>query len=239
MGRAFEVRKASMMKTGLAKAKIYSRYSKEIYIAAKNGGPDPEANLTLKRLIEKAKKEQVPQDVIKRAIDKVNSGSGENYKENQYEGFGPSGATILVNCLTDNDNRTISDVKTAFKKTDNKLGVSGSVNYQYDYLGVISLKNTDEDSVMELMLENDLDAKDIETEDGLVTVYVDPNDFHHVSEVISSKFEAEDIEMDEITYIPQATVSLEGEDKESFQKLIDMLNECDDVQNLYHNVDNL
>ncbi len=239
MGRAFEVRKASMMKTGLAKAKIYSRYSKEIYIAAKNGGTDPEANLTLKRLMEKAKKEQVPQDVIKRAIDKVNSGSGENYKEKQYEGFGPSGATILVSCLTDNDNRTISEVQTAFKKSDNKLGVAGSVNYQYDYLGIISLKNTTEDDVLELLITNDLDAKEIETEDGIVTISVDPNDFNAVSHVISDNFSEEDIEMDEITYIAQSTVSLEGEDKEKFQKLIDMLNECDDVQNLYHNVDNM
>ena len=113
MGRAFEVRKASMMKTGLVKTKIYSRYSKEIYIAAKNGGTDLESNLTLKRLIEKAKKDQVPADIIKRAIDKVESGVGENYKLNQYEGFGAGGATILVECLTDNDNRTISEVKNA------------------------------------------------------------------------------------------------------------------------------
>lgn len=239
MGRAFEVRKASMMKTGLAKAKIYSRYSKEIYIAAKNGGPDPEANLALKRLIEKAKKEQVPSDVIKRAIDKVSSGSGENYKENQYEGFGPSGATIIVNCLTDNDNRTISDVKTAFKKSGNKLGVSGSVNYLYDYVGIIGLKNTTEDEVMEFLLENDLDAKDVETNDDIVTILLDPNDFQKVSELIHTKFNSDDIEVDELTYLAQATVSLEGEDKESFQKLIDMLNECDDVQNIYHNVENM
>lgn len=239
MGRAFEVRKASMMKTGLAKAKIYSRYSKEIYITAKNGGTDPEANLTLKRLIEKAKKEQVPQDVIKRAIDKVNSGNGENYKENQYEGFGPGGATILINCLTDNDNRTISEVKTAFKKTDNKLGVSGSVNYLYDYVGVISIKNTTEEEILELLLENDLDAKDIESENDLITIIVEPTEFHQINEVIHKHFDQDSIEMDELTYLPQAYVQLNDEDKENFQKLIDMLNDCDDVQNIYHNVENM
>ncbi len=239
MGRAFEVRKASMQKTGLAKAKVYSRYSKEIYISAKNGGSDPEANLSLKRLIEKAKKEQVPQDVIKRAIDRVNSGSGENYKENLYEGFGPNGSTILVQCLTDNDNRTISEVKTAFKKADCKLGVSGCVSYQYDYLGIISIKNANEDQIMEILLENDLDVKDIETEDDIVTLYTDPNDFQNVHEAISKVFNIDDIVMDEITYLAQNTIQLEGESKEQFQKLIDMLNDCDDVQNVYHNVDNL
>ena len=238
MGRAFEVRKAAMMKTGLAKAKIYSRYSKEIYIAAKNGGVDQEANLTLKRLVEKAKKDQVPADVIKRAIDKVNSGSGENYKENIYEGFGPNGANILVVCLTDNDNRTISEVKTAFNKSKNKIGVSGSVNYLYDYVGIISIKDVDEEEVMNYCLENDLEIDDIENDEGIISVYVDPKNYNEVSNKLSEKYQNQ-IEMDEVTYIAQSTVTLEGEDKDSFEKLINLLNECDDVQNVYHNVDNI
>ena len=110
MGRAYEVRKASIQKTGAAKGKIYSMYAKEIYQAAKAGGTSLDANASLKRLVEKAKKEQVPSDIIKRAIDKVNSGADESYESTRYEIFGPAGSTVLVDCLTDNLNRTVSDL---------------------------------------------------------------------------------------------------------------------------------
>ncbi len=239
MGRAFEVRKASMMKTGLAKGKIYARHSKEIYICAKNGGPDPEANLSLKRLIEKAKKDQVPADVIKRAIDKVASGAGEDYKENRYEGFGPNGSTILVDCLTDNANRTIAEVKNCFTKTDNKLGVSGAVSHMYDHVGIIDLNNTDEDAVMEALLMADVDCKDIEVEDGIVTVYTEPNDFMAARDALAEAIGEENLETDEITWVSQIEVELEGDDQASFEKMLNMLNECDDVQNIYHNVSNM
>ncbi len=239
MGRAFEVRKASMLKTGLAKGKIYSRHSKEIYICAKNGGTDPEANLSLKRLIEKAKKDQVPADVIKRAIDKVNSGAAEDYKENRYEGFGPNGSTILVDCLTDNANRTISEVKNCFTKSKNKIGVSGAVSHMYEHVGIIDLENTDEDSVMECLLMADLDAKDMEFEDGIVTVYTEPNEFLEVRNALAAEFGEDNLVTDEITWTSAVEVELEGEDQESFNKLLTMLNECDDVQNIYHNVTNM
>lgn len=239
MGRAFEVRKASMMKTGMAKAKIYSRHSKEIYLAAKNGGTDPEANLVLKRLIEKAKKDQVPGDVIKRSLDKVNSGAGEDYKENRYEGFGPNGATILVDCLTDNANRTISEVKNCFTKSKNKIGVSGAVSHMYDHVGIIDVKDSTEDEIMEILIMADVDAKDIESEDGITTVYTEIADFMAVRTAIIEAKGEDALESDEITWQAQIEVELEGEDKESFQKLIDMLNDCDDVQNLHHNVINM
>ncbi len=239
MGRAFEVRKASMMKTGLAKGKIYSRHSKEIYICAKNGGTDPEANLSLKRLIEKAKKDQVPADVIKRAIDKVSSGAGEDYKENRYEGFGPNGSTILVDCLTDNANRTISEVKNCFTKTDNKIGVSGAVSHMYSHVGIIDLSNTDEDTVMETLLMADLDVKDIEEEDGIISVYTEPSDFLAVRNELANAIGEDNIETDEITWVSSIEVELSGDDQASFEKLLSMLNECDDVQNIYHNVSNM
>ena len=239
MGRAFEVRKASMMKTGMAKAKIYTRHSKEIYLAAKSGGANPDSNLTLKRLIEKAKKDQVPADVIKRALDKVGSGTGEDYKANRYEGFGPNGATIIVDCLTDNVNRTISEVKNCFTKTENKMGITGAVAHMYDYLGIISIKDFSEDELLELLLENDLDAKDIEVEDDIITVYTDPTEFTKTRDAIGTVKDDEEVITDELTMLPQIEVELEGEDMESFQKLINMLNECDDVQNIYHNVTNI
>ena len=117
MGRAHEVRAASMAKTAAKKSKLYSRFGKELYIAAKNGVPDPDMNLALKRKIAEAKSNQVPADVIKRAIDKAKGGSDDNYDEARYEGFGPGNSTIIVDCLTDNTNRSITDVKTCFNKT--------------------------------------------------------------------------------------------------------------------------
>ncbi len=238
MGRAFEVRKASMMKTGLAKAKVYSRHSKEIYLAAKGGG-DPEANQTLKRCIDKAKKDNVPADVVKRAIEKATSGSGEDYKPKSYEGFGPNGSTIIVECLTDNDNRTISEVKNCFTKTKNNLGVAGSVAHMYNHLGVVSVKGKTEDEIMEIIIENDIDIHDIEADDDVISVYSQVADFMNMRNAIASVCQEEDIVEDEITWIAMMDVELEGEELESFNKMIDMLNECDDVQNIYHNVVNI
>ena len=121
MGRAYEVRKASIQKTGAARGKIYSMYAREIYQAAKNGGVETASNASLKRLRERAKKEQVPADIIKRAIDKVNSGADESYDSVRYEVFGPAGSTIVIDCLTDNVNRSISSVRAALNKTKQHL----------------------------------------------------------------------------------------------------------------------
>ena len=140
---------AAKAKTGAAKGKLYGMYAKEIYQAAKNGGVTPEGNPSLKRLIEKAKKEQVPSDVIKRAIDKVNSGAGENYEVLTYEIFGPNGSTCLVKCLTDNVNRSVADVRTVVNKCHVKLGAMGSVAYMYDNLSVVGFRGLDEEAVFE------------------------------------------------------------------------------------------
>ncbi len=114
MGRSFEVRKASMAKTQGAKIKVYSKYGKEIYMSAKNGGTDPDSNLSLRRLMEKAKKDQVPSHVIEKAIDKASGGGGEDFSTARYEGFGPGGCSVIVDCLTDNNNRTYMDVRQCF-----------------------------------------------------------------------------------------------------------------------------
>lgn len=127
MGRAFEVRKSSMAKTANAKTKVNSKYGKEIYVAAKNGEPDPDVNQTLRRLIEKAKKDQVPAHVIEKAIEKAAGGAGEDYSTARYEGYGPGNCMVIVDCLTDNPNRTIKDVRLPFTKTDSKIGTPGCV----------------------------------------------------------------------------------------------------------------
>ena len=237
MGRAYEVRKASIQKTGAAKAKLYSMYAREIYQAAKTGGVEMESNSALKRLVEKAKKEQVPSDIINRAIDKVNSGADESYQEVNYELFGPSGSTLIVSCLTDNVNRSVSSVRAAVNKCHVKMGAQGSVNYMYDHLCIVSFKGLDEESTLDALIEAGIDIEDIETENDEVIVYGAPNDLFNIKEAITKALPNVSFDMDEITYIAKDKVTLEGEDKETFEKLLMMLDEVEDVQHVYHNVE--
>ena len=227
---------ASKAKTGAAKAKVYSSYAKEIYQVAKQGGTDPNGNLTLRHLIEKAKKEQVPADVIKRAIDKVNSGVDESYTSVRYEGFASGGATVIVDCLTDNVNRSVSMVRNAFTKSNGKMGVSGCVSHMYEHLSVVIVKDMTEDEVLEALLMNEVDAKEIEAEDGNVSIYGEPSDLYKIKEaILSAKADAEFI-VDEVTMLSNETVTLAGEDKDNFDKLLTMLDDVEDVQKVYHNV---
>ena len=227
---------ASKAKTGAQKAKVYSGYGKEIYQVAKNGGTDPDGNLNLRHLIEKAKKEQVPADVIKRAIDKVNSGVDESYTSVRYEGFASGGATVMVDCLTDNVNRTVSMVRNAFTKSKGKMGVSGCVSHMYEHLSVVVVKDMNEDEVLEALLTGEVDAKEIEQEEGNVSIYGDPSDLYKIKDAILSSNPSAEFIVDEITYLPNEMVTLEGEDKENFDKLLTMLDDVEDVQKVYHNV---
>ena len=234
MGRAYEVRKASIQKTGAAKGKVYSMYAREIYQVAKNGGTELESNVALKRLVDKAKKEQVPSDIIKRAIDKVNSGADESYDSARYELFGPNGSTVIVDCLTDNVNRTVSLIRAALNKTSAKMGAMGSVAFMYDNLSVVSFKGLTEDETLEALIEAGVDA-DIELQGENIVLYGKPSDLYAIKEAITSKKEVE-FEVDEITMIPKDTVTLEGEALEDFNKLLTMLDEIEDVNHVYHNV---
>ena len=235
MGRAYEVRKASIQKTGAAKGKIYSMYAKEIYLAAKQGGTELESNASLKRLVERAKKEQVPGDFIKWAIDKVNSGADESYIKNTYEMFGPGGSTLIVECLTDNVNRSVSDLRAVVNKTHIKMGAMGSVSYMYDNNCVVSFKGLDEETVMETLIMQDIDA-DIETEDDAIVVYGQPQDLFRIKDAIKEVKADVNFDIEEIAMLPKDTVNLEGDDKELFDKLLKMLDDVEDVQNVYHNV---
>lgn len=235
MGRAYEVRKASIQKTGAAKGKIYSMYAKEIYLAAKQGGTELESNASLKRLVDRAKKEQVPGDIIKRAIDKVNSGADESYVKNTYEMFGPAGSTLIVECLTDNVNRSVSDLRAVVNKTHIKMGAMGSVSYMYDNNCVVSFKGLDEETVMETLIMQDIDA-DIETEDDAIVVYGQPQDLFRIKDAIKEVKADVNFDIEEIAMLPKDTINLEGDDKELFEKLLKMLDDVEDVQNVYHNV---
>lgn len=244
MGRHFEVRAAAMAKTAAAKAKVYSRYSKEILVAAKSGVPDPDMNQALKKAIARAKANSVPSDVIKRAIDKAKSSADESYSEARYEGFGQgAGSTIIVDCLTDNNNRTIANLRSCFNKSHSKLGVNGSVSFGYDDLGVIVIPTEDaeedEMAIMDAMMEAGVDLRDVEAEDGYMTITVDPTQVDEAKEAIDATKPDVKYEVLERRMVPNDTVELEGEDLELFRRLLTLLDDVDDVQNVYHNVSNI
>ena len=237
MGRSFEVRKASMAKTQGAKIKVYSRFGKEIYVCAKNGGIDPDMNLSLKHLIAKAKKEQVPAHVIDKALDKASGGGGEDYQPARYEGFSPGGASVIVDCLTDNGNRTFQDVRQCFVKTGAKIGSPGTTAHMFDHNAVFQFQGTDEEAVLEALMMADVDVTDIELDEGVITVLAPHTEFFKAKTALSNDFPELTLDVEEITFVPQTQTPVTGEDAEKFQKFIDLLEECDDVQQVYHNAE--
>lgn len=239
MGRAYEVRKASIQKTGAAKGKVYTTFAKEIYLAAKKGSPNPEANVTLKRLIDKAKKNQVPSDIITRAIDKAKGVGQDEYHEVVYEGFGPGASTLIIKCLTDNVNRTVGMVRAAFNKVNKSLGVTNSVSYNYDHLGIISFKYENDDEILEALLNAGIEVVDIEKEDGYVTVSLNPSDMNSAKDEIEKLVPNVDYEIDEVGMYAKDKITLEGEDKEIFDRLYNILEDIEDVSQIYTNVSNI
>lgn len=239
MGRAYEVRKASIQKTGAAKGKVYTTYAKEIYLAAKKGSPNPDANVTLKRLIEKAKKNQVPSDIITRALDKAKGLGQDEYHEVIYEGFGPGASTLIIKCLTDNVNRTVGMVRAAFNKVNKSLGVTNSVSYNYDHLGIISFKYENDDEILEVLLNAGIEVVDIEKEDGYVTVSLNPSDMNSAKDEIEKLVPNVDYEIDEVGMYAKDKITLEGEDKEIFDRLYNILEDIEDVSQIYTNVSNI
>jgi len=236
MGRAHEVRAKSMAASAAKKSKLYSIYAKEILQVAK-GNPDPATNDSLRRVIEKAKREQIPAEVISRNIDKAKKGVTENYDTVEYEAFAQGGSTLIIKCLTDNSNRTISFVKTVFNKCGAKMATQGSVSYMYDHLGVVGIKGHTEDEVMEALINADVDANDIEVEDDMIVVYTSVTDLNNAKKALENAFPNVTFELDEISYFAKDSVTLAGEEKEKFQRLLDTLDELDDVSNVYHNVE--
>ncbi|WP_404296027.1 YebC/PmpR family DNA-binding transcriptional regulator [Halomonas sp.] len=237
MGRAFQNRKESMAKTADAKTKVYSKYGREIYVVAKQGGTDPAGNLSLRGLIERAKKDQVPSHVIDKALDKASGVGGEDFSAARYEGFGPGNAMVIVDCLTDNPNRTFGDVRGCFTKTKSKIGTPGSVSHMFDHCAILALHGNDEEAVLEALMEADVDVTDIENEEGLITVFAPHTEYAKAKQALIDAFGEIDFEVDEIQFVPQTTAPIEGDDVAMFEKFIDMLNELDDVQNVFHNAE--
>ena len=237
MGRAYQNRKDSMAKTSDAKARVYSKYGREIYVVAKAGGVDPDGNLSLRGRIDRAKKDQVPTHVIEKAIDKAKGGGGEDFETARYEGFGPGGCMVIVDCLTDNATRTFNDVRLCFTKNNCKIGTQGSVSHMFDHSTILAFKGQDEEAVLEALMLADVDVADIETEDDLVTIFAPNTDFGKAKQALADTFGELTFEVDEIQFLPQNMTEVTGQDTETLDKFLDMLNDLDDVQNVYHNVD--
>ena len=236
MGRAYQNRKDSMAKTAAAKTKVYSKYGREIYVVAKSGGADPDGNLALRSLMDRAKKDQVPSHVIKNALDKAQGGAGEDFSPARYEGFGPGNCMVIVDCLTDNPNRTFGDVRLCFTKTKSKIGTQGSVSHMFDHSAILVFAGDDEEGALEALMMAEVDVSDIECEDGKISVFAPHTDFFKAKQALVDHFGDIDFDVEEIQFIPQTTTQIGGEDSEQFEKFLDMLNDLDDVQNVYHNV---
>jgi YebC/PmpR family DNA-binding regulatory protein len=235
MGRSFENRKHSIMKTAGQKSKLYAKYGKQLYVVARNGVPDPEGNPALRNLIEKAKREQVPSHVIEKAIEKASGTGGEDYTSARYEGYGPGACSVIVDCLTDNNNRTITEVRNCFTKTGSKLGSTGSVAHLFDHLAVLSFKGDNEDEVLEAMLNADINVDEIESADGKLTLFAPADEFFKAKTALLEAYPGMEFEVQEITFLPQANVEISAEDLPMFEKFLNMLHDCDDVQDVYHN----
>lgn len=219
------------------KGKIFMRHAKFIYTAAKQGGGDPEMNPALRTAIDKAKAENMPNDNIERAIKKATGTlDGANYEELTYEGYGPSGTAVIVNVLTDNKNRTASEVRHAFSKHGGNLGESGCVSFMFDRTGyIVILDEAGEIDEDELTLEAiDAGAEDLEINEGVYEIYTDPADFETVKKVLEDK--GYSIEESEITLKPQTYTELNEEDEEKVMRLVDTLEDSEDVQDIHHNL---
>ncbi|GFZ75856.1 putative transcriptional regulatory protein [Pseudohongiella nitratireducens] len=235
MGRAYQNRKESMAKTAAAKTKVYSKYAREIYVSAKSGGVDPDGNLSLRSLLERAKKDQVPSHVIDKAIEKAQGGAGEDFSVARYEGFGPGNCMVIVECLTDNPNRTFGDVRQCFTKTKCKIGAQGSVSHMFDHCAIFAFSSDDEEGVLEAMLNAEVDVTDIENEGGTITIFAPHTEYAKAREAIRDNFGDIELDTDEIQFLPQTTTDVGGDDVALFEKFTEMLNDLDDVQNIYHN----
>ncbi len=218
------------------RGKIFTKIIKEITVAAREGGDDPDTNPRLRTAVNKARSNNMPNDNIERAIKKATGNlEGVTYEEIRYEGYGPGGVAIMVDALTDNKNRTTPEIRTSFNKNGGNMGESGCVNYLFDRKGLIIIEagQISEDEAMELLLE--FDVEDIKSEDDNIEVTTSTDSFNEVSEMLMNK--EYKLIMNEITFIPQTTINLDEQKGAQCLRLLEVLEDLDDVQNVYSNVD--
>ena len=221
-------------KNDALKAKITTKISREITVAVKAGGTDPTGNMRLKLALQKARENNIPKDNIQRAIDKgAGAGDANNYEEITYEGYGPGGAAILVEVMTDNRNRAAADVRHAFSKRGGNLGESGSVNWMFKRKGVFVIPQEGNDEETLTLLALDAGAEDIKVEDDVFVIYTLPDDYDTVEAALADASIATD--MAQITMVPDTNMELTGDDAVNMQRVLDMLEDLDDVQDVYHN----
>lgn len=218
------------------RSKVFQKLAKELYVAAKNGDPNPENNPSLRMVIEKAKSENMPKTNIESAINKAkNKGNDENYESIRYEGYGPGGIAIMIDSLTDNKNRTAGFVRSTLTKRGGNLGTDGSVSYLFERKGVIVLeKEYDEDKLMEDVLN--LDILDFVSEDDSYIIYTEANNFIDVKDQLIN-LGYDKFVVSEVTFVPNNYIALDEENTEKVCNLIDALNDIDDVQSVYHNLE--
>lgn len=236
MGRKWNNIKEKKASKDANTSAIYAKFGRELYVVAKQGDPDPELNQALRMVIERAKTYNVPRAIIDRAIEKAKGGAEENYDELRYEGFGPNGSMVIVDALTNNVNRTASEVRAAFGKNGGNMGVSGSVAYMFDATAVFGFAGKSADEVLELMMEEDIEVRDILEEDETVIVYAEPDQFHAVQEALASAGITE-FSVAELTMLAQSEIELDADAQTQFEKMIDALDDLEDVQQVHHNVD--
>ncbi|MCT1389716.1 YebC/PmpR family DNA-binding transcriptional regulator [Peribacillus frigoritolerans] len=236
MGRKWNNIKEKKASKDANTSRIYAKFGREIYVVAKQGEPDPESNQALRVVLERAKTYNVPRAIIDRAIEKAKGGSEENYDELRYEGFGPNRSMVIVDALTNNVNRTASDVRAAFGKNGGNMGVSGSVAYMFDATAVIGIEGKTADDVLELLMEADVDVRDIIEEEESVIVYAEPEQFHAVQQAFKDAG-ISDFTVAELTMLAQNDLTLPEDAQAQFEKMIDALEDLEDVQQVYHNVD--
>ena len=186
--------------------------------------------------MERAKKDQVPSHVIDKALDKASGAGGEDFSPARYEGFGPGNVMVIVDCLTDNPNRTFGDVRGCFTKTKSKIGTPGSVSHMFDHCAIFSFAGSDE-AVLEALMEADVDVTDIEQEEERITVFAPHTDYAKAKQALLDAFGEIDFEVDEIQFLPQTPTPIDGDDVVMFEKLLGMLEELDDVQNVFHSAE--
>lgn len=218
------------------RGKVFTKLIREITSAARAGDPSPDMNPRLRLAVDKAKAASVPKDTIERALKRgAGDGDGADYEEVRYEGYGPGGAAVMVDCLTDNRNRTVGEVRHAFTKCGGNLGADGSVAYLFNHSGVIAFApGTSEDRVMAVALE--AGAEDIVTdEDGTIEVLTDPAEFEAVRDAMTAA--GLEPESAEVTMRPSTSAPVEADDAEAMMKLLDMLEDLDDVQDVYTNAE--
>ena len=237
MGRAFEFRKARKMKRWSAMAKTFTRIGKDISIAVKEGGPNPDTNARLRAVIQNAKSANMPKDNVERAIKKASGEDSANYVEMTLEGYAPNGVAVFVECTTDNNNRTVANVRSYFNKCEGNLGTNGSLEFIFDRKAVFTFSQSQVEMDLEELEMELIDAglEELENDEGTLTVTTNFSDFSNMQK----QFESMNIELEssELQRFPNNTITLVGEEAKSVLKLIDKLEEDEDVQNVFHNME--